>query len=268
MTRFAARTHAGYSGDANEDAFGGSDTHGMWFIADGMGGHAAGQVASDIVRKTLLDALADSNLSATIRKAHAAVIAAAESNEEWRGMGSTVVAARIERGICLVAWVGDSRAYLWRRNELRALTRDHSLLEALRDEGVFSDTQLRGQPNAHLITQSIGAGNPTPSTSETPLRRGDRILLCSDGLHDELSEPEICAALGSHREPAQAAEALINGALMKGGHDNVTALVVEYDGPSVAPAEVSRQSLVLFSILSGVAAAALAAGIWWYFGRG
>ena len=113
-------------------------------------------------------------------------------------MGSTVVAVRIEDRHAEIAWVGDSRAYLWRSDTLRQLSRDHSYLEVLREQENLSETQLRGHPNKNLVTQTLGIGTPEPSSITEPLRRGDWLLLCSDGLNDELEDAEIAQILRAH----------------------------------------------------------------------
>jgi protein phosphatase len=184
--RFAARTHPGRRGGQNEDSIGWDEANGLWFVADGMGGHASGDVASRIVKETMLGPGLNLPLRAAVRRAHDEVAQAAADNTAHSNMGSTVVAARIADRHAEVAWVGDSRAYLWRGQTLRQLTRDHSYLEVLREQENLSETQLRGHPNKNLVTQTLGIGTPEPSLINEPLRKGDWLLLCSDGLNDEL----------------------------------------------------------------------------------
>ncbi len=267
MAQFAARTHAGRRGGENEDAIGWDVADRLWFVADGMGGHAAGHVASRIVKETLLAHAQDAHLDQAVLKAHEAVLAAAATRDEYNGMGSTVVSARINDGTCTVVWVGNSRAYLLRRRKLRSLTRDHSFIELLREEQGLSETELHAHPKRHLVTQSLGKGEPVPSLIETALRRGDRLLLCSDGLNDELTDQEIAAALSANPRPDAAADALIAAALEKGGRDNVSVVVLEYDGPPgrTGSRELSGPVLVLISVLGGVIAAAAVVCAWRYF---
>src|SRR5262245_12780411 len=186
--RFAGRTHPGRRGGQNEDSIGWDEGTGLWFVADGMGGHASGDVASRIVKETLLANAATATLEEDVRKAHAAVAAEADRNAAHSNMGSTVVAMRIASRQAEIVWVGDSRAYLWRDGTLSALTRDHSFLEILREHEHLSEAQLRGHPNKNLVTQTLGIGTPMPSVSTVPLRRRDWLLLCSDGLNDELED--------------------------------------------------------------------------------
>ena len=265
---FAALTNVGNRGGENEDAVGWSESDRLWFVADGMGGHAAGQIASGIVKDVLLRDSHEKDLVAVVRRAHEAVLAAARSREEWRGMGSTLVAARVGEGVCEVIWVGDSRAYLLRRGKLTPLTRDHSVVEELRAEGVLSEAEIRSDPRANQITRGLGQDSVAPSLNQAPLRRGDRILLCSDGLHDGVSDSAI-AKLARNAGPNAAAEALVEAALKSGGRDNISVIVVDYDGPS-APAAMrmghARRDLI--PILIGVVAAVLVIlAFWWLVPR-
>jgi protein phosphatase len=228
--RFAARTHPGQRG-ANEDAIGFDQAGAFCFVADGMGGHASGDVASRLVKEALLATLPSVPAVEAVRRAHAAVVTAAEANSAHGGMGSTVVVASISPGHAQVVWVGDSRAYLWRKGRLRQLTRDHSFLEILREQEGLSDAELRGHPHKNLVTQTLGIGEPTPASIDVPLRTGDWLVLCSDGLNDELDDAQIAAVLARHGFPDDAADALIEAAIANGGHDNVSVVLAEYDGP-------------------------------------
>jgi PPM family protein phosphatase len=266
---FAALTHVGNRGGENEDAVGWSEPDRLWFVADGMGGHAAGQVASGIVKDVLLRNSSEKNLAALALRAHEAVLAAARSREEWRGMGSTLVAVRIDEGVCEVVWVGDSRAYLSRNGNLTRLTRDHSVAEELRTEGLLSEAEIRSDARANQITRGLGQDSSTPSSSQVPLRRGDRIVLCSDGMHDEVSDSAIAELVGRNAEPNAAAEALLEAALKGGGRDNISVIVVDYDGPTAPAARrMGRARRALIPILIGVVAAVLVIlAFWWLVPR-
>jgi protein phosphatase len=268
--RFAGRTHPGRRGGQNEDSIGWNEASGLWFVADGMGGHASGDVASRLVKETLLGSALNLPLDAAVRKAHESVASAAAANTAHANMGSTVVAARIADRQANVTWVGDSRAYLWRAGALRQLTRDHSFLEVLREQENLSDTQLRGHPNKNLVTQTLGIGAPEPSVINEPLRKGDWLLLCSDGLNDELEDREIADILRANSAPDAAADALIAAALARGGRDNVSAVLVEYDGPNGVSFRraLDHKSIALLAILGGTLAAVLVAFLWWWlYGR-
>ena len=259
--RSAIRTHPGRRGGQNEDSTGANEAAGLWFVADGMGGHASGDVASRIVKETLLQT-ASSPLDIAVREAHKAVASAAAAANS--NMGSTVVAAHVEQRLARIVWVGDSRAYLWRGDTLRQVTRDHSFLELLREQEQLSDTQLRGHPNKNLVTQTLGIGTPEPSAIDLPLRSGDWLLLCSDGLNDELEDQEIAAILRVHPAPDAAADELISAALAKGGKDNVSVVLVEYDGPNgvsfLRPLQEKLRPWL--PVIIGVVAALAAAALW------
>jgi protein phosphatase len=265
--RFSGRTHPGRRGGQNEDAIGWDEAQGLWFVADGMGGHASGDVASRIVKRTLLANAGSDDLRGTLLKAHAAVFEAAALTAAHNNMGSTAVVARIADRQAQVAWAGDSRAYLWRDGALRQLTRDHSFLELLREQEDLSEAQMRGHPNRNLVTQTLGIGAPEPSTITAPLARGDWLLLCSDGLNDELEDREIADVLRTHPSPESAALALIDAALSRGGRDNVSTVVVEYDGPGGWGVLSTRAQncRTYLPMIGGVLAAVLAAFVWWRF---
>lgn len=265
--RFSGRTHPGRRGGPNEDVIGWDEDSNFWFVADGMGGHASGDVASRVVKETLLGEALTLPLADAIRKAHETVAATAKTNTAYDNMGSTVVATRIAERQAEIAWVGDSRAYLWRNGSLSALTRDHSYLEVLRVQENLSEEQLRGHPNRNLVTRTLGIGTPEPSTATLPLQRRDWLLLCSDGLNDELEDREIAEVLRTHPQPEEATEALIDAALAKGGRDNVSAVVVEYDGPDAEEfsSGMSQKLRPMLPIVGGVAAATLVAVLWWWF---
>ena len=221
----------------------------LWFVADGMGGHASGDVASRIVKETLI-AKSSMPLTDALDSAHKALLQAAAENPAYSNMGSTAVVVRMGQGHGQIAWVGDSRAYLWRDQLLTGVTRDHSFLELLREQQPLSDTELRAHPHRNLVTQTIGIGTPNPSLTDLPLRRGDWLLLCSDGLNDELEDGEIAAVLKSHPEVDAAADGLIAAALAKGGKDNVSVVLVEYDGPDGVSSkppqtQLSKQQIVM-----------------------
>jgi serine/threonine protein phosphatase PrpC len=265
--RFSGRTHPGRRGGPNEDVIGWDEASNFWFVADGMGGHASGDVASRVVKETLLGEALALPLADAIKKAHETVAATAKTNTAYDNMGSTVVATRIAERQAEIAWVGDSRAYLWRHGSLSALTRDHSYLEVLRVQENLSEEQLRGHPNRNLVTRTLGIGTPEASVAKVPLQRRDWLILCSDGLNDELEDREIAEVLRTHPQLEQATDALIEAALAKGGRDNVSAVVVEYDGPDAVEVSsgMSQKLKPMLPIIGGMAAATTVAALWWWF---
>ena len=230
--QFDAKTHPGRVRDHNEDnIFGSAESH-LWIVADGMGGHACGEVASEIVVKRLRSSVSEGeSLSAAIESAHQAVTQEAELNTKAKGMGATVVAMSTTGNQYNIAWVGDSRAYRLRDNKLELLTRDHSYLEWLKDNGITVE-EARKHPKRNVITQSIGVGEPNPDAVRGDACPGDRYLLCSDGLNDELTDEEICGYLRSSEDSAAVTQQLISAALEKGGRDNISVIVVDIDPQS------------------------------------
>jgi len=231
MTQFAASTHPGLQRGHNEDCFVSDPGLGLWLVADGVGGQSSGEVASAIVRDTvqsefrggkgLIDAICDS---------HQAVLAAMLGQEATAGMGSTVVALALRGHHFDVAWVGDSRAYLW-DGELHQLTRDHSQVAALVERGIVSAEEAITHPKRHVLTQSVGVSATMrllPERVEGTLGTGQQILLCSDGLTDELSDATIAGHMRRYRSPQAQVDALLSAALAAGGRDNITVVVVSH----------------------------------------
>jgi PPM family protein phosphatase len=258
---FAADTHPGRKYQHNEDSIGWLPERGLFLVADGMGGHASGEVASRIVAETILGNAADASLTGALLAAHRAVVSASGQTAERKGMGSTGVVARIERSRCDIAWVGDSRAYLFRRDRLTQLTRDHSYVELLLQRGEISIDEARQHPDRNLVTQTLGIAEPTPSELRITLRRGDRLLLCSDGLNDELSDDEIADVLRAETNIKAAVDELIRRALAKGGRDNISVIII---GAETAPGLWHRLSGA-FARLPRVprARTQAASSIWW-----
>lgn len=260
MARHATRTHVGRVYDHNEDSVRCMPEAGLYLVADGMGGHASGEVASRVAADTITEYMAAMPLADAVRMAHRAVVEAADGDAALKGMGSTVVAAELKRGRLHIAWVGDSRGYLYRDGELRRVTRDHSLVNLLIDRKELTEAEAQRHPQKNVITQTLGHGDPTPSENSVALRSGDRVLLCSDGLNDELTDADIGAVLASTTDLEAAVTTMIEQALAKGGRDNISAVLIEADGGDASSWWVQLCSGRGRWILIG-AAAAVAAGI-------
>lgn len=265
MIEFAGKTDVGIRGGDNEDAIGWDEERMVWFVADGMGGHANGKVASELAKSTLLASDPGKGTDLQLIDAHKAIVAAADADSELEGMGSTIVVARILGRSAEITWVGDSRAYLWRSGELRRLSRDHSFLEVLRAQNVLSEEQIRADPRANLVTQTLGLGDPIPSISETPLQHGDRLLLCSDGLNAELEDAEIAESLAQHADLVveAAVDDLIKRALASGASDNTSVIIVEYRGAKIGALVRHIISSPWFALFAGAMFAVLVAAVWW-----
>lgn len=259
-------THPGNRPGANQDSIGWDETRSLALVADGLGGHAAGQVASGIVKETVLNLVGALDLSMAALRSHAAIIEAAAQDEQLHGMASTIVAVQISRSTGTVVWVGDSRAYLWRDGQLSRLTRDHSVVEGLRAAASLSETQVRAHPKRNEITNVLGAGEPEVECHKVALRAGDRILLCSDGLSGELRDNEIAGLLAVPRPAGESVSALVNAALEKGGRDNISVVIVEYSaaGTSMRLSRLSERAVTSLAVLGGIIlAVVIAAAVLW-----
>jgi PPM family protein phosphatase len=262
MTSIDGLTHPGNRPGANQDSIGWDEARSLALVADGLGGHAAGQVASGIVKDTMLKLVGTLDLPTAALLSHAAIIEAAAQDEQLHGMASTIVAVQISRSTGTVVWVGDSRAYLWRDGQLSRLTRDHSVVEELRAAAGLSETQVRAHPKRNEITNVLGAGEPEVGCHEVALRAGDRILLCSDGLSGELRDGEIAGFFASPRPAGEIANALVGAALEKGGHDNVSVVIVEYNAAGIGKLlnRLSERAVTSLAVLGGIVLALVIAG--------
>jgi len=226
-------TDKGLQRDSNEDCFLSRPEKGLWVIADGMGGHQAGEVASALVTQTL-DNHSNLKLENSILNAHQQVLDAVNDGRGRKWMGSTVVSLK-SRGLQYqIAWVGDSRAYSWvhdkQGGELKQLTTDHSYVQTLLSSGVIGDTDAALHPNKNIITQCIGAETENSINVESihgPWLQQQWIIMCSDGLSNELDDAEIVRILNLCESPEQACQQLMNATLKHGGSDNVTIQVIE-----------------------------------------
>ncbi len=226
----------------NEDAFLCDVERGLFLIADGMGGHAAGEQASALAVQTLDTELSGVRLRAalsdgddslralfddTLRAASTAILRAGEHHPEWKDMGTTAVVAYAAADRLYIAHVGDSRAYLLRGAEIRPLTRDHTVAMSLVDDGEITLEEARTHKLRNRLSQVLGAhGEITPDFTTLPLEHGDRIILCTDGLFDMLTDEEIAEIVNFSASPEEAVYALIATADDAGGRDNITIVAI------------------------------------------
>jgi serine/threonine protein phosphatase PrpC len=228
-------TDKGHYRDNNEDCFLSKPEVGLWAVADGMGGHEAGEVASAIVKRTLNEAASRGRaLENAIATSHKAVLKAASRGEGVSGMGSTVVALNSVDGEYQVSWVGDSRAYLWTverdGGRLEQLTVDHSYVQMLLASGAIGPDEVDHHPDKNIITQCIGSLEIQQLKVDTVRGQWQKqqwIILCSDGLTDEVDNGAIAQILCQARTPKEASQELLKQALDNGGHDNITIQVIE-----------------------------------------
>ena len=227
-----SRTHVGLRRKVNEDSMMVRTDRGLWAVADGMGGHDAGDVASAKVTEALLrlpivyglDELVESAIVALKRVNHE-LIALAGSDDVQRTIGSTVVGLAVADGQFRCFWAGDSRAYRVRGEQIVQLTRDHSLVQDLVDAGMLTPQEAENHPNASVITRAVGVIEELKiDTVSGDVRSGDQFLLASDGLTRVVDDRELAAELTS-RPPAEAVERLIDTVLSRGAPDNVSIII-------------------------------------------
>ncbi|MDO8879511.1 MAG: Stp1/IreP family PP2C-type Ser/Thr phosphatase [Coriobacteriia bacterium] len=266
---FAGDSHVGMVRPGNEDAY--LLAPPLYAVADGLGGHQAGEIASSLAIDTLLDTAprqADAKaLGRSIRRANAAVIDAAASGRGRSGMGTTLTAAMVDGTRIAVAHVGDSRAYLLHLGALEQLTQDHSMVADLVRQGRLSAEEARNHPNRSVITRALGSDPDTlADTFEVEAASGDRLLLATDGLTGLVRDEDIERILAAAATPATAVDQLIDAALDAGGHDNVTVVVADIG--KVKPTRAARSAggprwglrlLWLLALLAVIAGAAWSA---------
>ena len=233
MIEFGHGTHVGLRRDHNEDTYCADPALGLWLVADGMGGHEYGEVASALARDTVLNEIRrGASLASAIQTADEEIIRHSRKRNEALPMGTTVAAIRVNGTGFEVAWVGDSRVYVHDpENGLRQVSQDHSYVQELIDQGAISAEQARTHPHRNVVTQALGVTDPENLRVETvggKLKPGLQILLCSDGLTEEVDDANIGALLGQGLAPQECVDHLILAALENGGSDNITVLVLRY----------------------------------------
>jgi protein phosphatase len=226
--RYSLDSDPGRRYELNEDVVVFDAEAGVWLVADGMGGHPAGEVASAIAARKVLElAGPEGDLVTAITAAHREIVAVAAQSPDRDGMGTTIVVVRIRGVDATIAWVGDSRAYLWRNGQLRQMTKDHSFMQLLIEGKRITPEEARRHPQRNVVTQVLGVGDPRPDQMTFELRPGDLLLLCTDGLNDELTDTEIAGQLENQADFDGVARALVRSACEAGGRDNVTACVLD-----------------------------------------
>jgi protein phosphatase len=251
--KVGAATSVGRVRQINEDAFLARAEQGLFVVCDGMGGAAAGEVASRLAVDTIgaclngdSERLPDAptgmdasryhartlQLGHAIREANKAIISRAQDEASQAGMGTTVVGAWADAGVVSIAHVGDSRAYLANAGGFEGVTSDHSLVEAQVQAGLIDREQSLQSEHQNILLRALGRDeNVEIELSEITVSAGDRLLLCSDGLTRVVSDADLAAALDRFRgEPQQACDYLIETANGHGGPDNITVVIVEFVG--------------------------------------
>ncbi len=232
--KWGASTDVGMVRQQNEDSYLAEEN--LYVVADGMGGHNAGEVASALA-VTTLKAGARTGIDSVerfrelVQQANTAIYTASLDDSTQSGMGTTLTALSIVAGEeprVLVANVGDARTYLWRNSALTRLSVDHSYVQELVNEGIITPEEARVHPRRNIVTRALGIDRSVVVDVFSHLvRTGDRLVLCSDGLVDEVSDADIAVVLGQHSDPQDTAEALVMVANTAGGRDNTTVIVID-----------------------------------------
>jgi protein phosphatase len=255
----AARTDTGMIRSGNEDNFFAdvNTERGLFVVADGMGGHAAGEVASEmavqILGRELLELRditnegAEAVVSEALKRANLAIYQRTITEVDKQGMGTTASVLILANGRYLIGQVGDSRVYLLREGVLRQLTKDHSYVQEQVDAGVLTPDQARYHPYSNVITRCVGASaDVEPDTYSGEVRQGDVFLVASDGLTGMVDDRRLQRLLMARTTPQRVVEALISEANGRGGLDNITAIVVHVVAlDDTAPGEAARAGSAL-----------------------
>jgi protein phosphatase len=231
MIEFGHSTHVGLRREHNEDTYYADADMGLWLVADGMGGHENGEVASALARDTLVSQIErGESLARAIQVADEEIIKHSNKRTQALPMGTTIAAIRLVQDQFEVAWVGDSRVYMYNGNGLKQVSQDHSYVRELIEQGAISPEQARTHPHRNVVTQALGVTDPQSLRVETvsgELAQGSQILLCSDGLTEEVDDSAIAAVLSREELSAQeCVDHLILAALDGGGSDNVTVILL------------------------------------------
>lgn len=232
-----AITHRGAVRQLNEDAHVEINSHNLWVVADGMGGHEAGDIASQLVVDVIkarveefaVDELGVSHIKEAIKDANKQLNEFSAQHLGSKTAGSTVIVLFFKNNTYNILWVGDSRAYMLRDKALNQISRDHSQVNDLIDEGVITEEEADGHPLSNVITRAVGVTNEIDiDVVQDTVEAGDIFLLCSDGLTGELSDEDIRLSL----EPNSIIDsgmALMHSSLVRGARDNVTCILVRYE---------------------------------------
>jgi len=238
---YAGLTDRGRVRPHNEDNWFGDAKQGLFIVSDGMGGQMGGAIASQLVVELLPTMLRErlepslklsvsewrKKLSETLEDLSLHIRLSTWGKSGLHGMGATVVVALLRENHAIIAHMGDSRAYLLRHGLLQQLTKDHSVVQFLLDAGEIGPQEIRMHPARGQITRFVGMlGDPLPDLSEIPLRPGDRLLLCTDGLTGLISSQQVQSIIESRSAADRICSRLINAANLAGGYDNITAVVI------------------------------------------
>ncbi len=235
MIKIFGKSDTGLKRDHNEDFIGWNEAHGLVILADGMGGHNAGEVASEIAVTTILQQLSngytgdpEAAIRQAIDEANNAIYQKAKESLLCTGMGTTIVVVLFDEHQISFAHVGDSRLYRLRDGELEQITSDHSLVQEMVDEGFMNEAEAHESVSNNVITRALGIELTVQSdTQQQQTSPGDRYLLCSDGLSDMIETTDILNIAGNNATIEQRTKLLIDLANQRGGNDNISAIIID-----------------------------------------
>lgn len=277
LIRASGISDVGLKREGNEDFFSTDDTMGLYIVADGMGGHLAGEVASriavEMINKSLLKWVdegtpeeelfgnPDSSLTArgnyilsSIRLANRVVYELALENEQYHGMGTTAVVLYVSPTLVIAANVGDSRIYMLRNGHIERLSKDHTIVAEQVEMGIMSADEAENSPLRHVLTRNLGsAEHVEPDIFELEPSENDRYILCSDGLTDLVADEEIQALAEEEHEPEKLCHRFVELVIQRGAHDNTTVISVYLEDlkkPNEGP--MKKVGLLLADTLTGV----------------
>ena len=237
-----ARSEIGRVRKDNEDNYLVSKERDLFVVADGMGGHAGGEVASSIVKRVLDEEITplqpaedrEEMLLNALHKANSLILRLGQ-DQAYLGMGTTVTAAMFASGRLSIAHIGDSRAYLFREGQLQLLTQDHSLVNELLQKGELTQEEAENHPRRNILTRALGTvENPQIDQFNLSVQQDDLLLLCTDGLHNLVNMKEIRQILFEADELKTMVDSMVDLALERGGNDNITAVLVKYEEEEIA----------------------------------
>jgi PPM family protein phosphatase len=275
--RASGLTDVGLKREGNEDAFSTNDASGLYIVADGMGGHLAGEVASRIAvemvdgsfQRWVTNAApveeiygtpdkslttTGNYLSSSIRLANRVVFEMAGEYDEYHGMGTTVACIHVSPSLVIAANAGDSRIYMVRDGEIERLSRDHTIVSEQLDMGMMTAEEAETSPLKHVLTRNLGSSEDVEvDVYEIEPLNDDRFVLCSDGLTDLVSDQEILDMALDATDPGALCRALVDSALQRGGHDNTTVVTVFITGlAGTKKAPLKKLALVFADVIIGL----------------
>jgi len=227
-------SHSGIKRDHNEDTYGIDLASGLFLVADGMGGHDHGEIASALARDHILSSIKSNiPIKQAILNANQEIINNSLEKPGDLPMGTTVAILKVNNSAYDCAWVGDSRIYKLSKQKLIPISSDHSYVQELVDQDLITASQARSHPHRNVVTQALGVTDNSEikvSLAEGKIKSGDKFLLCSDGLTEEVEDDRIAEIMNKPLSPKEIGDQLLIQALENGGSDNITAIILEFTG--------------------------------------